>query len=88
MAKIRINEAQLLSISRRFSQLSTLARISTGSKTNDKIIRASARDLEKLIQFAYQQSSRKLFKVPRVSSRLLNEQFSFLADISRNATLF
>jgi len=88
MAKVYFNEAQLIHVSQRFSQLSTLARISSGSKTNDQIIRSSLRDLEKLIQFAYENSSRKLFKAPRRTSKSLNEQKTFLAEISSFKPLF
>lgn len=56
-----MDEKQLIKISRRLGILRSLARISTGSKTNDKIIFATIRDVEALLQYVYGHIQPNLF---------------------------
>jgi len=56
-----MDEKQLIKISRRLGILRSLARISTGSKTNDKIIYSSVRDMEALLEFVYRHIQPNLF---------------------------
>jgi len=86
MTKITLDEKQVYAIHQRFSALRTLAKIGTGSKTNDQIILASLRDMERLLGFVYDTSQPTLFRLPKVSRRKSvkdkNNDPLFLAEIS------
>lgn len=85
MAKIEIDEKKAYAIHKRFSALRTLAKVGTGSKTNDQIILACLRDMEMLLGFVYDASQPTLFRLPKVSTKRksLNSDPSYLAEVGR-----
>jgi len=53
MEDFKLDENKIAKITRRLGNLRHFAQISSGSVTNDQIIRASVRDLEYLLQWLY-----------------------------------
>jgi len=53
MENFKLDENKIAKITRRLGNLRHLAQISSGSITNDQIIRSAVRDLEYLLQWLY-----------------------------------